>query len=126
MGRVPDERSILVKRVVAAAILLVLFVTGCSAKPAPTSGPVVIDITISAAGVTPSGANVDVRDGQTVTLKITSSKKDTVHVHGYDIEVEVEAGVPKQQSFTADKVGRFEIESHPGSGTTFVAEVPLT
>ena len=26
-------------------------------------------------------------------------------MHGYDIEVEVEAGVPKEQSFTADKVG---------------------
>ncbi len=36
----------------------------------------------------------------------------TYHVHGYDLEKKVAAGVEATFEFTADTAGSFEVESH--------------
>jgi hypothetical protein len=90
-------------------------------SPVPTSPPasatpddaVVIDIALENGTVSPNGRKIDVRKGQTVTLKITTDHDDEVHVHGdYDIELEVRPGTPMTKSFVADKTGSVEVESH--------------
>ncbi|HEX6654079.1 MAG TPA: hypothetical protein VF072_15145, partial [Thermoleophilaceae bacterium] len=42
----------------------------------------------------------------------SSDAHDVIHLHGYDIEKDVEAGKPATFKFTADIEGIFEIESH--------------
>ena len=51
-------------------------------------------------------------EGDRVSLRITSEEPLEVHLHGYDLEEEVEPGEPAEISFDADLTGRFEIEDH--------------
>ena len=55
---------------------------------------------------------VSVTEGDRVTLRLTSEEPLEVHLHGYDLEEEVEPGEPAEISFDADLTGRFEIEDH--------------
>lgn len=51
-------------------------------------------------------------EGDSVTLGVSAEEPVEVHVHGYDIEEEVEPGEPVEISFDADLTGRFDIEDH--------------
>lgn len=53
--------------------------------------------------------------GDRVRLLFASDVTEEIHVHGYDIYVDVSPGSPEQVSFAADLDGVFEIEAH-GSG----------
>ena len=78
----------------------------------PTAGPQTreFDLRISDDVMEPS--NVTVTEGDRVELRISTDSPIEVHVHGYDIEQEVEPDEPARFSFKADLTGRFEIEDH--------------
>jgi len=73
---------------------------------------------------TPQAATIDVVDGKpdggvkTITfakgdqirLKVNSDTADEVHIHGYDIHKDVDAGGSVQFAFPASIDGKFEIE----------------
>ena len=48
--------------------------------------------------------------GSRVVLRVRSDVADEVHVHGYDLMLDVVPGKPVWFGFTASIVGRFEIE----------------
>jgi cupredoxin-like protein len=79
---------------------------------APATGPQTqeFDLRISAEAMEPS--DITVNEGDRVVLRITADSPLEVHVHGYDVEREVEPGEPTELSFRADLTGRFEIENH--------------
>ena len=56
----------------------------------------------------------EVKQGDNVKLTFVNNEADDeVHVHDYDITTgEMQKGVASSVSFTADKAGDFEIESH--------------
>ncbi len=60
--------------------------------------------------MTPS--KITAMEGDRVTLRITSDSLAEVHLHGYNLEREVELKKPATLSFEADLTGRFEIENH--------------
>ena len=45
-----------------------------------------------------------------VVVVVTSDTADEVHIHGYDISADVEAGATVEIPFVADTPGRFDIE----------------
>ena len=49
-------------------------------------------------------------EGETVRFRVVSDSAEEVHVHGYDIKKELEAGKPATRSFKASITGIFEIE----------------
>ena len=55
-------------------------------------------------------SNLDVKQGDTVSITITADESDELHLHGYDLSVDFEADVPVPLRFTADKSGRFPFE----------------
>ena len=59
-----------------------------------------------------SPAKVSVTEGDQVNLQITSDHPIEFHLHGYDLEEEVEPGEPGELSFEATTTGRFAIEDH--------------
>ena len=69
-----------------------------------------LDLEIRGDSMEPS--KVTVAEGGRVVLRITSASPVEVHVHGYDVEREVEPGEPAVLSFKARLTGRFEIEDH--------------
>lgn len=57
-------------------------------------------------------AVIGVTQGEAVILRITADHADELHLHGYDLALPLQAGVPATLAFTADRSGRFEIELH--------------
>lgn len=55
-------------------------------------------------------STIAVTEGDEVTLTITSDEPEEFHLHAYDNSVELEANVPAELKFTADKTGRFPFE----------------
>lgn len=87
---------------------LALFLVGCSS---PTADPVTVELNIPAGGFAePIQQQVDL--GAEVTLRITSEVGDEVHVHGYELHIEVPPGEVAEEVFDANMAGTYEIESH--------------
>jgi hypothetical protein len=74
---------------------------------------------------------VEVAQGDPVRIDVTPDVPAEVHVHGYEVAKEVEAGQTAKLHFTADLEGVFEIEAHhivhgeEGTGVQ-VAELNVT
>ena len=119
---------------VTAALVLAVALAGCGGSPEAGSGsgtettttatttespaetgtsqPVRRTVTI----VVRNGASVggiqrvSVVEGTKVTLAVTADLADEVHVHGYDLKVDVSPGKTGRIVFDATIPGRFEIE----------------
>ena len=78
----------------------------------PPAGPQTreFDLMISEGIMEPS--DITVTEGDQVVLRLSTDSPLEVHVHGYDLEREVEPDEPARLSFEADLTGRFEIEAH--------------
>jgi heme/copper-type cytochrome/quinol oxidase subunit 2 len=68
------------------------------------------DLAIQNGTMTPS--EISVSEGDQVNLRITSDRPLEFHLHGYDLEKEVEANQPAELAFDATMTGRFAIEDH--------------
>jgi len=71
-----------------------------------------VDIAITVKNGKPVGgvAKATVKQGDKVTLVVRSDVADEVHLHGYDLHRDVEAGGTATIAFTAKIAGRFEAE----------------
>jgi heme/copper-type cytochrome/quinol oxidase subunit 2 len=69
------------------------------------------DLTIKGAStMTPN--QVTVNQGDHVNLRITSDEPMEFHLHGYELEKELEANEPAELPFNATNTGRFEMVAH--------------
>jgi hypothetical protein len=81
-----------------------------AATTAPKS-PAVVTIRITVPGdAAPEVRRFSVKQGRKVKLVVASALTDHVHLHGYDLMVDVAPGAPGTIDFTASAPGRFEIE----------------
>lgn len=88
------------------AILLTLIVACGGGDPEELDIPVKVEN----GSLTP--ATIQVKQGDMVTLKIDTEEAGEFHLHGYDIEMDVPAGVPTDFFVLADITGRFKITFH--------------
>ena len=80
-----------------------------SSRPEPTA----VNARIVVEGGRPAGGRpkrLNVKQGRTLNLTVTSDVADEVHIHGYDIARPVSPGRPTRFRFVASSTGRFEIE----------------
>jgi hypothetical protein len=68
------------------------------------------DVSIKGGEMSPD--EISVHKDDTVTLRVNTDKPLELHVHGYDVEREVEPGQEAKLHFKADLTGRFEVEDH--------------
>ena len=85
-----------------------------SSEPTETGGDdgvegTVIEVSV-ADGEVEGGGRTAVALGDTVTIQVTSDITDEIHVHGYDVSGDVDAGGTATVTFTADIPGVFEVE----------------
>jgi heme/copper-type cytochrome/quinol oxidase subunit 2 len=105
-------------RVIRALILIVLtlvVLVGLFVLLRPNQsavGPQTREFDLEIRGDSMEPSEVTVAEGDRVVLRITSASPVEVHVHGYDVETEVEPSAPAELSFKAKLTGRFEIEDH--------------
>ena len=83
-----------------------------------------IDVTFEGSDVTPNGDRVEVQVGQPVEFVVKADAEGEIHVHS-DPEQELEYGVGTTtlQTFTIDKPGIVEVESHALEKTIVQLEV---
>lgn len=72
----------------------------------------VIDLAVREGALPASQRVIRVRQGDEVTLRWTTDRQITVHLHGYDIERTLRPGVPITMQFRARATGRFPITVH--------------
>ncbi len=115
-----------VNRTLVVALLVLLTLGGLflalRPEPAGSNDPATdepkkraLALSIEDGAMEPS--EVEVREGDRVTLRLTSDKPVELHLHGYDLEEEVSPGAAATLSFEADLPGRFEIEDHESEDT---------
>ena len=117
------------RAVAAVTLALVLPLGGCagkapSASAGSSSGTAAgsatgsataakkIVITITRGKASGDTGRIPVTVNSHVTIQVTDDTADEVHLHGYDIEKELEPGKPTTLSFVADQTGIFEVELH--------------
>lgn len=55
---------------------------------------------------------IKVKRGDVVSLTVTSDAVDELHVHGYNLLIQLTPGTPGTLTFTAGRTGRFGFELH--------------
>jgi len=93
---------------VATAILL--------AVAAVSAEPRVFDLAIHGGSLPSEQRVLRVQQGDAVTLRWTSDRSLTLHLHGYDVEQRVTPQTTATMSFTARATGRFPVEIHGADG----------
>lgn len=91
---------------VLGGLFLILRPNQPTASPAERS----FDLKVSEDGINPE--EVSVREGDRLTMNITSDRPVEIHVHGYDLEREVKPDETTELSFGADLTSRFPVEDH--------------
>jgi hypothetical protein len=94
-------------------ICLAAVATG-SRTAAREEGPQRFDLRIENGRVAGDLKAIRVRRNDIVEISWSADRRTVLHLHGYDIEMTVEAGKPQTMSFTARATGRFPIETHGG------------
>lgn len=91
---------------------------GPSAAPDDT-----LEVVIEGGDVVEGAGRHAVDLGETVRISITGDVADEVHVHGYDVLIEIEPGDPTMLEFTADIPGIFEVELEEAHQLLFELQV---
>ena len=100
---------------------------GGDEKPKPEPKPEVATAEIEVKGGAPVGGVQDIEFAAGEKAKIVVSSPDTteeVHLHGYDIEVELAPGEPAEIEFDATIEGVFEVELEESA--TEIAELTVS
>lgn len=92
-------------------------------KPEKPDSPSVPTITIKDGQPVGGVADLTFNQGDDVQFVVDSDTADEVHVHGYDIGEDVEAGGTVEFDFPADLEGVFEVELE--SSATQIAELTV-
>ena len=84
---------------------------GANLQPEPPAEQV-FELHLEGGEVARDRRTLRVTEGDRVRLRWTADAATILHLHGYDLEREVEPGEPARLSFEADLTGRFEMENH--------------
>ena len=87
-----------------------------TAVPAGGEGEGVIELTIAGGKAEGGVRRETVQQGAQVTLRVTSDIAEELHVHTYDLRIDLEPGRSSDLTFLARIPGVFEVELE-GSGT---------
>jgi len=75
-------------------------------------GHEVLQIDIKEGRVVSGTALLRAHEGDEITIRIVSDRRDEVHLHGYDLQAQMGPGDTAVVAFTASRTGRFGLEAH--------------
>lgn len=102
---------------VAVALLAMLVLFAMPARSAAQTGEVRrFELSIKDGKVDGGLRTVRVSRGDAVVLRWTVDRPTVLHLHGYDIEIEVRPDAPREMAFEARSTGRFPVEMHGRNG----------
>ena len=106
----------------AAIVGMTMFVALAKTCKAQSTGEEVrrFELRIENGRLTNAAKTLQVRRGDAVELIWSADRRSVLHLHGYDIEITVDAGKAETMAFRARATGRFPIEIHGGRHTVLI------
>lgn len=89
------------------ALLATLALSACGG-----GGPQSVEVAVQVGNEKMNPETVQVKQGDTVTLKINAAEAGEFHLHGYDLEQDLEEAEVADMVFVAEATGRFRITFH--------------
>ena len=87
-----------------------------AAAPAQVPGVLpkrhVFELFVKAGRLASGPAIIQVREGEAVTLRVSSDANDELHLHGFDLHARLTPGATAELEFVANRTGRFGLEMH--------------
>jgi len=83
-----------------------------SAPPAPPAADTAVELRISRGMLVSGPPVIKLVQGDPVNLRVVSDTADELHLHGYDLHLQLNADVPASLHFIASRSGRFTYELH--------------
>ncbi|MDA1226707.1 MAG: hypothetical protein BZY79_05035 [SAR202 cluster bacterium Casp-Chloro-G4] len=114
------RNSLVWSAVLMAAILL----AACGGGAGPQARQ--FDLDIEHGAVELESGVISVTQGDQVTLNFSADEDGMVHLHGYDIELEVGPEEPTSFEFAADATGRYNFTFHEGGGDHHDADMDMS
>jgi hypothetical protein len=96
--------------VVAAVVAVFILVGGFLIIRSIGGGGADVTLDVSVTGSTMSPSSLTVKQGDHVTMNVTTDKAEEIHLHEYDIKFEGEPGKKITHTFTANITGDHVIE----------------
>ena len=111
----------------AVSLLVLVALVACSnTEPQQgAEGPEIFEISIEGRTLAGGDGVLRATQGRAVELHWLSDEATTLHLHGYDLELALEPGVPGVLRLEASAAGRFPITLH-GFGRGVAEEAPET
>ena len=72
----------------------------------------IFDVKLSNGKAVDTADTLRVKRGEAVQLRWSSDTPMNLHLHGYDLAISLQAGVPASTSFVASLPGRFPVSNH--------------
>lgn len=107
------------RRVYFALVLAGICFTACAAWAANVD----IDVKVQKGKVISGAGVVKLARGDHVSLRVASDRPEKLHIHGYDLHLDVAADRPAKLDFDADRTGRFAVEFHASDLQLVVLEI---
>jgi len=84
------------------------------------------ELVIEGGALTSGPRRIEVSQGSAVELEVSTDHADELHLHGYDLKLQLTAGESATLTFSADHSGRFGLELHHSHGEIATLEVMPT
>lgn len=79
---------------------------------ADSAVPKLFELIVEKGRLASGPAVIQVQQGESLTLRITTDHDDELHLHGYDLTLPLHANQAAELQLLADRSGRFEYELH--------------
>jgi uncharacterized cupredoxin-like copper-binding protein len=89
----------------------------------PAASTNVFELQVQGGRLVSGPAVIQVRQGETLTLRVTADAADELHLHGYDSLLRLQPGQTAELTLQAEHAGRFEFELHHAHREIGVLEV---
>jgi hypothetical protein len=111
----------------ARRLLLWTLAPALAAPAAARAAEVAFDLRIERGQVPQNLRRIRVKQGDIIKLRWSADRVTDIHLHGYDIEMNVSPGAVAEMSFTARATGKFPVSVHkPKTGGGHSHDPPLT
>jgi hypothetical protein len=92
-------------------------------QPVPADNATLVELKVQQGRLVSGPEVVKMTEGDKLTLRITSDTDDEMHLHGYNLHLDLTAGQTGELALTANRSGRFEYELHHAHRTLGALEV---
>lgn len=96
---------------VAAIVVFIVLQGGSDSSSGPANES--FDFRVANGKAVGGAQDVSATQGDHLTVTLHTDAPAELHIHGYELSKDIDAGKSGSISFTADATGEFELEAHP-------------